>query len=177
VPKDEEKGTITEEGGFLFQADWFNFVLVGVGVVRPVLPLLASRGGEGEGQDGEWYGAVSLPPTGRGGKGRRKHSLARSATLATQVFGRPQDFEFVLHSCSLTRLGDGLDARFGVLLDWKSDRRPFWMREEEVLRTSQADRALSRRIYTKAKFVAVIFGHQRPPRAVMCSWHHGIQFL
>jgi hypothetical protein len=51
------------------------------------------------------------------------------------------------------------------------------MREEEVLRTSLADLALSRRIHTKAKFAAVIFGHRRPPRAVMCSWQHGIQFL
>jgi hypothetical protein len=51
------------------------------------------------------------------------------------------------------------------------------MREEEVLGTSQADLALSREFSTKAKLAAVIFGRQRPPRAVMCSWHHGIQFL
>jgi hypothetical protein len=62
-------------------------VFVDVGVVRPVLPLLAGHGGEGEGQDGKRRGAVSLPPAGRGGEGRRKRSLARSATPATQVFG------------------------------------------------------------------------------------------
>jgi hypothetical protein len=87
-----------------------NSVLVGVGVVRPVLPLLAGRGGEGEGQDGERCGAVSLSPAGHGGEGRRRNSLARSATPVTQVFGRPQDFELVLHSCSLARLGDGLEG-------------------------------------------------------------------
>jgi hypothetical protein len=54
---------------------------------------------------------------------------------------------------------------------------PIWTWEEEVPVTSQADLALSRESSTKAKLAAVIFGHQRPPRAVMCSWHHGFQFL
>jgi hypothetical protein len=54
---------------------------------------------------------------------------------------------------------------------------PVWTWEEEVLVTSQADLALSRELSTKVMLAAVIFGHQRPPRAVMCSWHHGFQFL
>jgi hypothetical protein len=43
--------------------------------------------------------------------------------------------------------------------------------------TSQADLALSRELSTKAKLAEVIFGRQRPPRAVMCRWHHGFHFL
>jgi hypothetical protein len=97
-----------------------SHILVGVGVVRPVLPLLAGRGGEGEGQDGERRVAVSLPPAGRGGEGRWRCSLAHFATPATQVFGQPKDFESDLLPCSLPRLGDGMDTRIGVLLDWKS---------------------------------------------------------
>jgi hypothetical protein len=54
---------------------------------------------------------------------------------------------------------------------------PDRMREEDVVGTSQADLALSRRFSTKAKLVVVNFGRQRSPRAVMCSWHHNIQFL
>jgi hypothetical protein len=47
------------------------------------------------------------------------------------------------------------------------------MREEEVHGTSQADLALLRSLSTEAKLAEVIFGRQRPLRAVMCSWHHG----
>jgi hypothetical protein len=54
---------------------------------------------------------------------------------------------------------------------------PVWTWEEEVPVTSQADLALSREFSIKAKLAAVIFGRQRPPRAVMCNWHHGFQFL
>jgi hypothetical protein len=54
---------------------------------------------------------------------------------------------------------------------------PVWTWEEEVPVTSQADLALSRELFTKAKLAEVIFGCQRPPRAVMCRWHHGFHFL
>jgi hypothetical protein len=44
---------------------------------------------------------------------------------------------------------------------------PGWTWEEEVPVTSQADLALSRELSTKAKLAEVIFGRQRPARAVM----------
>jgi hypothetical protein len=47
------------------------------------------------------------------------------------------------------------------------------MWEEEVHGTSQADLALLRSLSTEARLAEVIFGRQRPLRAVMCSWHHG----
>jgi hypothetical protein len=51
------------------------------------------------------------------------------------------------------------------------------MREEDVQGTSQADLALLRSLSTKARLAEVIFGRERPLRAVMCSWHHGNHLL
>jgi hypothetical protein len=50
-------------------------------------------------------------------------------------------------------------------------------REEDAKVASEADLALLRSSSTKARSAAVIIGLERPLRAVMCSWHHGIQFL
>jgi hypothetical protein len=50
-------------------------------------------------------------------------------------------------------------------------------REEDAKVASEVDLALLRSSSTKARSVAVIFGPERPFHAVMCSWHHGIQFL
>jgi hypothetical protein len=40
-----------------------------------------------------------------------------------------------------------------------------------------ADLALLRNLSTKAFFADVMHGQLRPPRAVMCSWHHNFDFL
>jgi hypothetical protein len=103
-------------------------VLLGVGVLHPVLLLMYGHGSEGEGQDGRRRGAVPLPPAGRGGEGRWRHSLARSATPACQVSGRLEDFELAWCPCSLPRLGDEMDVGFHGLLDCKSGR---WCRGVE----------------------------------------------
>jgi hypothetical protein len=94
--------------------------LLGVGELRPVLLLMSGRGGEGEGQRSGQRGAVSLPPAGRGGGGRWRYSLARPATSACQVSGRPEDFELAWCPDSLPRLGDEMDVGFHGLVDWKS---------------------------------------------------------
>jgi hypothetical protein len=57
---------------------------------------------------------------------------------------------------------------------------PPWIREEDVHGLPcayVADLALLRILSTKAFIADVMHGQLRPPRAVMCRWHHDFDFL
>jgi hypothetical protein len=125
-----------------------SFVLVGNGCLRPT---------DGESQSPKGIARIS-------------NSTARVSTISAAIWQQLQESS---SSAPARRLATVLMPNFTAVGQPLSTRS----REEDVQGASEEGIALQRSSYTKARFAEVILGRQRPLRAVMCSWHHGIRFI